>query len=986
MTDEQKDRSGWKLWGMLLAIALVICLGGMTLVLWRSQPLISEDEPHVVEVPKTESVATTTLEPMSAVRFTDVTAASGIAFTHVAGAQGERWYPETIGSGVAFFDYDGDEWVDLLLVNSGVWPNRSTQSPNQPESLLKLYRNRGDGAFEDVTQAAGMAVPVYGMGVATADIDNDGDQDVFISGYLRHLFFVNNGDGTFTESVDRVGIGGGTWGTGAAFVDIDRDGWLDLVLSSYVAWAPELERNLDCTYGTPQKDYCPVHFFKGEGVAIYHNNGDGTFRDVTADSGIKAEGTRAFASAVLDYDEDGWPDIFVASDGTPSLLLRNRGDGTFEDVGGRTGLVLDESGAAYAGMGIDVAYPHNDGQLCIAIGNFAGEPTTLHCRVAQGTNGFHPELYAEMSARAGIGRSTLRSVTFGLFFFDADLDGWSDLFMVNGHVVDEAQLRNAPRAQSPQLFRNMGSGGFQEVRMAPESALTQPLVGRGTAYADYDRDGDLDIVVTQNQGPALLLRNDTPSLGHYVKVQVTGTTSNRDGLGAEVRVHTASRTLRQTVRSGVSYLSQSERVLTFGLGEETAIQRVEIRWPSGRVESYADVAADTTLHATESSQDQSVVSTTKAREMESSSGPDPYLNFIRDGIAAYQAQHYTEATQAFAAALPLRRDEPLPYRYLADLYWRQGQTEQAAELVKQLAVVRPDAYFLDRQGSGYEDSGLLGLAQLVYAEAVQLDPDFPSTRFNLGRMYLEQGLIDEGIAEIREALRVHPAFAEAHETLGMAYTERGEWDAAITHLNQALSLNPQLATGRNHLGRLYLAQDRFDEAISTFQELVNQHPEAAEARHNLAIAYARQGNREQALAHFQTIMRRQPDFHVARVDLAALALEMRRPEVAIQALRPLLNATGTGPQRESGVEPSVVRYRLGLAYMMAGENPEAIEMLAAVIQESPQHAEAHLYLGSIHYRLGQFVQAWHHARQAEQLGAPVAELLAALRQAAPEPK
>ena len=451
---------------------------------------------------------------------------------------------------------------------------------------MRLYRNRGDGTFEDVTQRAGLAIPLYGMGMAAADYDNDGDTDLSVTGYQRNFFFINNGDGTFTEASRRVGLRQGQWGSGAAFFDYDRDGLLDLVISNYVEWTPELERGLDCTYGTPAKDYCPVRYFKGQGLTLYHNRGDGTFEDVTQRAGVASEGARAFAPAILDFNEDGWPDILVASDGTPSLLWRNRGDGTFAEVGMQTGLVLDAGGAAYAGMGIDVAYPTNDGQLCIAIGNFVGEPTTLHCRVRQGDS-YHPELYTEVSAWAGIGRPTLRYVTFGLFFFDADLDGFEDLFMVNGHVVDETRLRHVPRAQPPQLFRNLGTGRFAEIVPPAGSGLDQLLVGRGAAYADYDGDGDLDILVSQNQGPALLLRNDTPRQAHYLRVHLQGTQSNRDGIGAEVRVHTGDQVLRQMVRTGRSYYSQNELLLTFGLGQATHVARMEIVWPSGTVDSLS---------------------------------------------------------------------------------------------------------------------------------------------------------------------------------------------------------------------------------------------------------------------------------------------------------------------------------------------------------------------------------------------------------------
>ena len=954
---------------IVLAVSVVVAAG----VFWLRQ---NPGPPS--PAPATPPVASPAA-PAPELSFTDVTAAAGIHFTHVAGATGRRWYPETIGSGVAFFDYNGDARPDILFVNGQAWSSQA--EANDTAATLQLYRNNGAGGFDEVTASAGLAVSLYGMGVAVGDYDNDGDRDLFISGYRRHAFFVNQGDGTFAETA--VGIDADTWGAGVAFFDYDRDGWLDLVLASYVTWTPELEAGLDCTYGSPQKDYCPVRYFKGEGLSLYRNQGDGTFRDVTAAAGVSSPGARAFAPAIFDFDEDGWPDIFVASDGTPSRLWRNRGDGTFEDVGAPTGIVLDEGGAAYAGMGIDYAFPRNDAQLCVAIGNFVGEPTTLHCRVPQGDAGFHPNLYAEMSARLGVGRRTLQSVTFGLFFVDADLDGFQDLFMVNGHVVDEARLRNAPRAQRPQLFRNTGAGRFQEVPAAPGSGLDRLLVGRGAAYADYDGDGDADIVIQQNQGPALLLRNDLTTPRHFLRVQLTGTKSNRDGIGADVRVYTGAGAQRQMLRTGISYLSQSEFPLLFGLGQETRATRVEIVWPSGATDVYRDVPANTTLAAVEGGS--AATATAKlivAKRDDAADAPEQaYPELVRTGIDAYHRADYDAAAKAFEAAAPLRPDEPTPYRYLADLYWRQGQREQAEATVRQLAQAMPDAYFLDRQGSGYETSDLLGLAQLLYREAARLDPSFPSARFNLGRTYLEQGETAKGIEEVRAAIQLHPEFAEAHETLGIAYLEQRQWDAAIRHLSRALELKPELSLARNYLGRLYMAQGRSEAAITAFRQLVEHHPDVAEARHNLAVAYARHGQQEQAREQFRAAIRLQPNFQAARLDYAALASDMGRHQEAIEMLQGMLATAGAS----SAFDPVEVRYRLGLAHLAAQQLPEAAAALKQVLEAAPNHAEAHVYLGSIYFRLGQYDSAWRHARRAETLGAPAAELIAALRQVSPEP-
>jgi hypothetical protein len=326
--------------------------------------------------------------------------------------------------------------------------------------------------------------------------------------------------------------------------------------------------------------------------------GNGRFAEVTRAAGIEASDAKVLGITVLDFDDDGWPDLFVANDTTPSLVFRNRGDGTFEEVGVRTGIVLDEGGVAFAGMGVDVAHVKNDAQLCIAIGNFAGEPTTLHCQVRRGASYAH-DLFAEQSHWAGIGKATLKFVTFGLFFFDVDLDGFDDLFMVNGHVYNEERLRNIPYAQRPQLFRNLGTGKFQEIMPPEGTALAQRLIGRGAAYADYDGDGDLDILLTTNQGPAYLLRTDTERQSHFVRLKTRGTRSNRDGIGAKVRVSTATGVMQKMVRTGGSYLSQNELALTFGLGSSSTVEKVQILWPSGIVDDVASVAVDTTLLATE---------------------------------------------------------------------------------------------------------------------------------------------------------------------------------------------------------------------------------------------------------------------------------------------------------------------------------------------------------------------------------------------------
>lgn len=935
--------------------------------------------------------------PASSIRFTDVTAAAGIEFKHFAGVTNDKWYPETIGAGVGFFDYDNDGHPDLLLINGTDLRQHPTPAAGDATPTMRLYRNRGNGSFVDVTRSAGLNVPLYGMGMAAADYDNDGDNDLLVTGYQRNLFFINNGDQTFTEATQRVGIKGGAWSAGAAFFDYDRDGYLDLVIARYVTWRPELEAGLDCSYGTPDKDYCPVRYFAGEGLRLYHNQGDGSFKDVTVEAHVTAPGARAFAPYIFDYNNDMWPDMLIASDGTPSLLYRNQGDGTFAEMGLRAGIVLDEGGGAYAGMGIDSTYPKNDAQLCIAIGNFVGEPTTLHCNVRQADT-YQPELFAELSARAGIGRPTLPYVTFGLLFLDVDLDRYEDLFMVNGHVIDETYLRHTPRAQRPLLFHNLGTGKFAAVTPTPNSPLSRALVGRGVAYADVDADGDLDLAISQNQGQAILLRNDSARQSHYLRIVLQGTTSNRSGIGALARVYVGQQILQQMLRSGRSYLSQSELPLTFGLGPATYAQRVEITWPSGMLDIFHNVPADSTLQAIEGSHPQApakqhevaaarppATSIPSSLDIPTAASNEAFMQQTQAGIEAHKAGQNSAAIAAFEKAKTMRPGDPLPYRYLADLYWREGFKEKAAHVIQGLAQALPDAYFLDRLGTDYEAAGFAGLAALYYRQAIGLDAKLPSAHYNLGRTYLEQGDLAQGIAEIQQALQLYPGFADGHLTLAIAYMQQKDFDRAIQHLKRALSIQPDNAAAWHHLGQIYTAQGRNEQAIMSYRELTRRHPEIVEAQHNLAIALARGGLRNEALQAFRAALRIKPEFYAARLDMAALLMDMQRPQEAVDSLRAALTLLNRSPATAQDADRVQTHYRLALAYLMLGQMDNAQQELLQVTAMQPDHAAAHMYLARLYLQQGKFDPAWHHTRQAEALGAPVAELLNALRQVSREP-
>jgi enediyne biosynthesis protein E4 len=521
--------------------------------------------------------------------FVDVSANAKLHFTHSNGAFGRKYLPETLGSGMAILDEDGDGWQDVLLVNGTSWPGRSSAA----SPTMHLFRNDGHGAFDDITSKSGLDVPIYGMGAAAADYDNDGNVDVFVTAVGQSRLFKNMGGGHFVDVTDRAGLGGRTaFSTSALWFDYDRDGLLDLLICNYVRWTPETD--VMCSADGKTKSYCTPEAYPGTTSWLFRNRGNGTFEDVTAAAGLFDPTSKSLGVTMLDYDMDGWPDLFVANDTQPNKLYRNQHNGTFVETGVQAGLAFSEDGRARAGMGTDAADFDNSGVPSVVVTNFSGEMLGLYSPVRRG-------VYADRAPNSELGRISRLTLGFGCFFFDVDLDGLLDLLVVNGHIDDKiSQTQGRVNyAEPPHLFHNRGEGRFVDVSREIGDDFAIPKVGRGAAFADFDLDGDLDVLITTNGGPAHLYRNDLTSSNRSVRLAVRGTRSNRDGIGARVRARVGNTWLTRLVRTGSSYLSQSELPLIFGLGERTTIDEATVEWPSGIKDTVGPLKAGHSYLVTE---------------------------------------------------------------------------------------------------------------------------------------------------------------------------------------------------------------------------------------------------------------------------------------------------------------------------------------------------------------------------------------------------
>ena len=526
--------------------------------------------------------------------FNEVAKTAGVQFHHVASPTSKKYLPETMGSGVALFDYDNDGLLDIYLVNGA--PLHDPTAPGTvpvktgPQYWNRLYHQKNDGTFEDVTERAGVAGIGYGMGVAVGDFDNDGYEDLFVTEYGRNILYHNNGNGTFSDVTDEAGVKGTGWSTSAAWVDYDNDGRLDLVVARYLSWD-----FADIWCGEHQEGrraYCHPDLFKPSTLLLYHNEDGKHFREVSTKAGLALPG-KSLGIAIADYDKDGYPDIFVANDSMQEFLFHNKRNGTFEEVGLESEVAVDADGRTFAGMGADFGDYNNDGWPDLVITDLANQKYPLYRNMHNGS-------FVDATFETGLAAVTLLHSGWGIHFIDYDNDGWSDLLIAQGHVLDtiETTTPGLSYKETPLLLRNTGKG-FIDVSKQSGDVFGNRWAARGLAVGDLDNDGKMDAVITTTDGPAYILKNQTQNLNHWLTFKLEGKESNRDGIGATIQMQTSAGTLTQTVTTGGSYCSSSDVRAHFGLGGDKLVPDVEIHWPSGIVQHMENVPVDQVVRVME---------------------------------------------------------------------------------------------------------------------------------------------------------------------------------------------------------------------------------------------------------------------------------------------------------------------------------------------------------------------------------------------------
>ena len=897
---------------------------------------------------------------VEAVRFVDVAGDVGIDFIHTSGRSGRKYGVETIGSGAVFFDYNNDGWMDLYAVNGSDLPGYTSDVP--PHNAL--FRNDG-GAFFEVADSLGVGGLGYGMGAVAGDYDNDGDSDLFVGNFGRNVLYRNEGSEAswhFTDATHLIEGYDESWSTGTAFVDYDLDGDLDLYVANYLDYAFE-EANLDAEgdLKRPRRHLAPTEY-PGRRDFLYRND-DGRFVDVTEAVGLMSEACRELGPVFFDADLDGDPDLFQGNDATPNFLYRNDG-GHFVEVGLFAGVAYNESGRPEGTMGVDVADYDLDGWPDIVMTNFQWESNTLYRNLGEG-------LFRDVSVDVQIGASSFDRLAFGINFFDYDSDGDADIYVANGHIDEDIERFDpqATYAQRDQLYRNEGNGRFSDISDAAGPGLALARVGRGSAVADYDNDGDLDVFVLNTAEPAVLLRNEGADRGHWLSIALRGAESNRDAYGTRVEVWSGARSWVREKRSASSYLSQSDPRLHFGLGEKTRVDSVVIYWPSGKKQVERPAEIDRFVSFTESnSATELVVRSADSAEASLDGNADEAMRRFWEQAALTLPEKVRVPVAPPPALEPLlaaHRERPDDLDALLDLsnalLARRAYGQAKEYLLQALEMEPQDARIHWAMGRMLSDLGDLPGAVESLARAAELDDALAAPNYLLANILVRQQYLEEAVVRYERALARDPRYLQAYFNLAGLHARQTDYGLALAVIKRGLENLPDEIELLFQMGRVFFVQARYDEARKTLDRVLSLQPERAEARELLAQIHLNNRDGEQALAVLRQGLEQGPDSALLQARLGALLLQEGRVDEAAVHLQ---NALRADPDRDE------VYYNLGQALLRAGKEAEGRQLLdyfsllqrehqnildfKTAIVLNPNDADAFYRLGVIYARIGRY--------------------------------
>lgn len=909
------------------------------------------------------------------VRFADVGAAAGLSFTQVSGSPQQRYILEAMTGGAAFLDYDGDGYLDVFFVNG----TRLEAPP--PEATNRLFRNvpasGGERRFLEVTDPAGLRRSGWGTGCATGDYDNDGDVDLLVTYWGPDVLYRNEGNGRFADVTAAAGVGHPGWGASAAFGDLDEDGYLDLYVTHYLDFDPASPPNGGqlCHGWKGLETFCGPHGMAAQADALYRNLGDGRFADLSAATGIDQYRRPGLGVVFTDYDHDGDQDIYVANDSEPNSLFRNDGNWRLTETAAFAGAAYNEEGRAQAGMGVDAGDYDNDGDTDLFVTNFSDDVNTLYQNQGDGA-------FADATAAAGLGDEARPYLGWSTAFFDADNDGWLDLFVANGHLYPQLQdhpsgLRYAQR----NLFYWNEGGVFRQAVPGPGLEIT--AVSRATAFGDYDNDGDVDLLVVNLNGAPNLLRNDGGNRNNWLGLQLEGVASNRDGIGARLTLFSGRGAQVRQVKRGYGYQSQHDGRALFGLGQEEQVERVEIRWPSGRVQVLEHPPLRRYLVVREGSQEPVASYVAPAAEamppLAVQEPPDTGETVLytgeegwtaedhyQRGVQWYKQGRYEEALEAFRAAVRARPGHlPGYYSLGVTLYSGLGRSAEAAGLLEQA---------LARDSSRVEICELLGRVYLSLnrsAEAVEvltratvLDPASWENHHRLGLAHLRRGELEAAKDAFQRAVGAAPWAPVPHLSLARVYEKLGDREAAEgerlafarlrrnreredTYLQQ-LREDPIDAEAHARLGREYLKQGRHAEALGQFRRAIELDPRCALAHYGMGTTYYYQGRLEEAIAAYREAYRTDPSLVMALSDLGRAFHRAGRLEEAIAACRQALRLRP---------DLALASHTLGEVYAAQGRAPEAIAAYRAALEADSTLVETRDALGRVYAAQGRLEEA-----------------------------